>query len=47
VSPGEDSEEDGKMVRGLREVDPGDVAVFYEHQADGDASRLATVASRD
>jgi RimJ/RimL family protein N-acetyltransferase len=31
----------------LREVEPGDVAVFYEQQADADASRLAAVASRD
>ena len=31
----------------LREVEPADVAVFYEHQADPGASALAHVASRD
>jgi hypothetical protein len=31
----------------LRAVEPDDVPVFYEHQADADAARLATVASRD
>jgi RimJ/RimL family protein N-acetyltransferase len=31
----------------LREVEPDDVAVFYEHQADAGASRLAAVPSRD
>jgi RimJ/RimL family protein N-acetyltransferase len=31
----------------LREVEPDDVPVFYEHQADADASRLAAVPSRD
>jgi RimJ/RimL family protein N-acetyltransferase len=38
----------GKMVAVLlREVDPGDVPVFFAHQADDVASRLAAVASRD
>jgi RimJ/RimL family protein N-acetyltransferase len=31
----------------LREVEPADVAVFYEHQADAGAARLAAVPSRD
>jgi RimJ/RimL family protein N-acetyltransferase len=35
------------LSRLLREVEADDVAVFYEHQADSGASRLAAVASRD
>ncbi len=31
----------------LRDVEPGDLPVFYEHQLDPDATRMAAFASRD
>jgi RimJ/RimL family protein N-acetyltransferase len=31
----------------LRDVEPGDLPVFYEHQLDADATRMAAFPSRD
>jgi RimJ/RimL family protein N-acetyltransferase len=31
----------------LREVEPADIPIFYEHQADAEAARLVAFASRD
>lgn len=31
----------------LRDVEPGDLPIFYEHQLDADAARMAAFASRD
>lgn len=36
----------GPAVR-LREVDPGDIAIFHAHQADPEAVRMAVFATRD
>ena len=31
----------------LRNIEPGDLAIFYEHQLDADATRMAAFLSRD